>query len=411
MDDGQLLRIACETSDLATVARLADPGRPALDLDLLCQELINAVIKDQRPVFDLLVPMLIDPNNLVDYSNEHRKDMWYLKVAKAALASEEIHYWKQLAKYLIHDIPICPADAPDCSITVLQYLHARDQLTEAWWCGILINASNYVDVGARIQKLWQIRVSPSGICTDDDRQLVGDTLIALVEMCRRMPDNWSNPAYRPLFEDLCERAAKACLVAQALLDIYPEVIADHGERLMRTILTTYTTEHARSKLPDCYAKWLTQLPNLDWSCAPIILTNLVTDLPNGAIVAIMEHTRDAEIQYLYDDERDYSILISWSPLSKRLVGGWTSFKYCGRYFYSRGWYLDLDNHELVYGVTGLLVGPDLNCEMEMPDPEQEIEIAYGRDYQNTMAISAPQILITWYESRSRAKSARSLGSA
>ena len=75
------------------------------------------------------------------------------------------------------------------------------------------------------------------------------------------------------------------------------------------------------------------------------------------------------------------------------------FKFCGRYFYSPMIYLDLDSDPpaLVSGRTELYAGPWYGGrQLLMANPEELIEIEYGRNYQHTVVVAMPQILAEWH---------------
>jgi hypothetical protein len=113
------------------------------------------------------------------------------------------------------------------------------------------------------------------------------------------------------------------------------------------------------------------------------------------------------MQYVWED--DCWIIISQTPLAIRRLEGWTTFRHCGWYFYSRDLVLDLQTGKFMPTTVDVLILPsssDLR-ELEAPDDPQMIEIEYGRKYDQLVTIPMPAILLDWYQNCHAApKSAR-----
>lgn len=298
-----------------------------------------------------------------------------------ALASIDCYYWKQLSPHMsrelnIHADELAPECTPFCSLPVITFLHEEGYLTSRWWAALLLDVGH--GPAKRLQALWQIRLSPSGICSDADRAIMGEALRNCTT-CYHLP------------------TLALTKTIEALLALYPESIADHQELLIHSILIS------RANLSD----WLEQTDLVDRSLIlPMILG--LPDRLNPKIRGFLERiSATAEVQYFCRD--NVTFLISWSPLTIPRVEGWTTFRFAGRYFYSKNLYLNRITERLELGTMTIVVSPMKRTRYpRMPQEEELVQIEYGRTYQTTLAIPAPVILQEWYRTHHvKSKSARS----
>ena len=338
MDDliGAQFQAACQQDDrVVAIEDLFNRDDP-IAFELIADELVSAIQRHSDAVADLLISVVMDLIQYCRDEDEFGTLEQHLQIARAALQAQTHYYWGQLCPYLLQMWAIPPQEIPDCSLLILTFMHEHDQLTESWWCSILANVANHPQVEQRVQEVWQIRLSPSGACDDDDRELVGDALLALVNKYHiaAEDDSWDSDTR------LSNLSKQYVIAIETLLALYPNAAVDHQSKLISAITATRVEQ-------DRLLSWTIHTELFDRSTISRALPDLVSGLREYSKWWVSHITSKAEIQYLYDTEQDIGMLASWTPLPRRQVIGWCTCMVGDRYCYSRDLYLDCDQGQVV----------------------------------------------------------------
>lgn len=350
----------------------------------------------QTQVFQMLATGLIEMQHLSTKNNRKKERV----IAKALLASEDPQYWDFLGDHVILNQYFSMYFIPDCSLPVIRALHERNQITHRWWTQVFVHVAKHPNRLQRMRDLLEIRLDSSDQYSGLNRVLVGDLIEAYIrEPGRRFAKALSTEL---TVNDRVE------LIEALLTTTYPEAIEDHQERLVRLILTNPHPVNGDTYdwYPANLGEWLSQTDLVDHILAIQFIPYLrmpepITSAWLGKISA------GKQMQYVWED--DCWIIISQTPLAIRRLEGWTTFRHCGWYFYSRDLVLDLQTGKFMATTVDVLILPSSSdlCELEMPDDPQTIEIEYGRKYDQLVTIPMPVILLDWYQNCHAApKSAR-----
>jgi len=201
----------------------------------------------------------------------------------------------------------------DSSLSVI--MNDRDLISKSWWHDLFTKVDRSSCMEAKIRDLWRIRLSPTGICRNHDRQLICDSMIRTVTKHRRYN---RSPVLlggcRPInYIRLLDLLASLCpeLDAKQQRAVIRAILCDEQFRPQDAVIAQYLADDSEEPAgtDDC-VKWLFRTDLIDLSLVSSMLSRLPPYLGAEERLALVQATRDTEIQYMYHVDNRISLLAS-----------------------------------------------------------------------------------------------------